>query len=92
MTLSSIYLPVRDLKAALAFSRDGLGFEEAWREGELTAGLTVPSPTERGRRATLVARRPRCVAGRSLGQGRAMSQLPPTPSPVASAGTKSLRQ
>jgi len=42
MKLSLIYLPVSDLKGALAFYRDVLGFEEAWREGELTAGLAVP--------------------------------------------------
>jgi catechol 2,3-dioxygenase-like lactoylglutathione lyase family enzyme len=42
MKLSLIYLPVSDLKGALAYYRDLLGFEEAWREGELTAGLAVP--------------------------------------------------
>lgn len=40
--LSLIYLPVKDLKAALALYRDTLGFEEAWREGEFTAGLALP--------------------------------------------------
>lgn len=42
MHLSLIYLPVKDLKAALALYRDTLGFEEAWREGEFTAGLRLP--------------------------------------------------
>jgi catechol 2,3-dioxygenase-like lactoylglutathione lyase family enzyme len=42
MKLSLIYLPVKDLKAALALYRDTLGFEESWREGELTAGLALP--------------------------------------------------
>ncbi len=42
MKLSLIYLPVKDLKAALALYRDTLGFEEAWREGEFTAGLALP--------------------------------------------------
>lgn len=42
MKLSLIYMPVKDLAAALALYRDTLGFEEAWREGDLTAGLTLP--------------------------------------------------
>lgn len=42
MKLSLIYLPVKDLEAALALYRDTLGFEEAWREGDLTAGLALP--------------------------------------------------
>jgi catechol 2,3-dioxygenase-like lactoylglutathione lyase family enzyme len=33
---------VTDLPAALALYRDTLGWEEAWREGELTASLTLP--------------------------------------------------
>src|SRR5918998_1752058 len=36
------YAPVTDLSAALALYRDTLGWEEAWREGELTASLTLP--------------------------------------------------
>lgn len=42
MKLTMIYLPVKDLEAALTQYRDVLGFEVAWREGELTAGLAVP--------------------------------------------------
>lgn len=42
MKLSMFYLPVKDLNEALALYRDALGFEVAWREGELTAGLAVP--------------------------------------------------
>lgn len=42
MKLSLIYMPVKDLGAALALYRDTLGFEVAWREGELTAGLALP--------------------------------------------------
>lgn len=42
MKLSLIYVPVKDLEAALALYRDTLGFEESWREGELTAGLRLP--------------------------------------------------
>lgn len=41
MKLSLIYLPVEDLDEALALYRDVLGFEVAWREGDLTAGLAV---------------------------------------------------
>lgn len=42
MKLSLIYLPVKDLNAALALYRDTLGFQESWRMGELTAGLALP--------------------------------------------------
>ena len=42
MRLEFIYLPVPDLPAALALYRDGLGFDELWREGELTVGLGIP--------------------------------------------------
>ena len=42
MKLSMIYMPVTDLGAALALYRDTLGFEVAWREGDLTAGLALP--------------------------------------------------
>lgn len=42
MNLSLIYLPVASIKDALALYRDRLGFEEAWREGDLTVGLSVP--------------------------------------------------
>lgn len=37
-----LYLPVHDLKAALAFYRDTLGWSEAWREGETTVSLKMP--------------------------------------------------
>lgn len=42
MKLSFLYTPVRNLKESLRFYCDTLGFEEAWREGEHTAGLKVP--------------------------------------------------
>ncbi len=42
MKLSLIYIPVADIKAALALYRDKLGFEESWRMGDLTVGLKVP--------------------------------------------------
>ena len=42
MKLLMIYLPVQDLGASLALYRDTLGFEVAWREGDLTAGLALP--------------------------------------------------
>lgn len=42
MKLSLIYMPVKDLEAALALYRDTLGLEVAWREGDMTAGLTLP--------------------------------------------------
>jgi predicted enzyme related to lactoylglutathione lyase len=42
MRLEFIYLPAPDLQSALALYRDGLGFDELWREGELTVGLAIP--------------------------------------------------
>ena len=42
MRLEFIYLPTTDLQATLALYRDGLGFDELWREGELTVGLGIP--------------------------------------------------
>lgn len=42
MNLAFVYLPVKDIKAALALYRDQLGFEESWREGDLTCGLRLP--------------------------------------------------
>lgn len=42
MRLDFIYLPTQDLPAALALYRDAMGFDEVWREGELTVGLAIP--------------------------------------------------
>lgn len=42
MNLAFVYLPVKDLKEALALYRDTLGFEESWREGESACGLLLP--------------------------------------------------
>lgn len=42
MKLELIYMPVPDLGPALAFYRDTLGFDEAWREGDSTVGLQLP--------------------------------------------------
>ena len=42
MRLDFIYLPTSDLPGTLALYRDGLGFDELWREGELTVGLAIP--------------------------------------------------
>ena len=42
MKLEFLYLPTGDLGSALSLYRDGLGWEEAWREGELTVALTMP--------------------------------------------------
>jgi catechol 2,3-dioxygenase-like lactoylglutathione lyase family enzyme len=41
MRLEFIYLPTNDLPSALALYRDRLGFDEVWREGELTVGLRI---------------------------------------------------
>lgn len=42
MQLAFMYLPVKDIKTALTLYRDTLGFEESWREGDLTVGLALP--------------------------------------------------
>ena len=42
MKLEFLFTPTSDLKASLALYRDGLGFTEAWREGEATVALVVP--------------------------------------------------
>ena len=40
--MTFVHVPVRDMKKALAFYRDQLGFEEAWREGDLTVVFKLP--------------------------------------------------
>jgi catechol 2,3-dioxygenase-like lactoylglutathione lyase family enzyme len=42
MKLTFFYLPVADLKEALALYRDTLGWPEAWREGDTTTSLRLP--------------------------------------------------
>lgn len=42
MKLEFLFVPTSDLKASLALYRDGLGFTEAWREGDATVALVVP--------------------------------------------------
>ncbi len=42
MKLEFLYVPTRDLAAALALYRDALGWQEAWREGESTVSLALP--------------------------------------------------
>jgi catechol 2,3-dioxygenase-like lactoylglutathione lyase family enzyme len=42
MRLEFLLMPTRDLSAALALYRDGLGWQEAWREGDTTVSLTMP--------------------------------------------------
>jgi catechol 2,3-dioxygenase-like lactoylglutathione lyase family enzyme len=47
MKLTFIYAPVPELKPALAFYRDTLGWSEAWREGEDTVAFRMPdSPVQ----------------------------------------------
>lgn len=43
MKLVFLYHPVKNLKESLAFYRDTLGFEEAWREGAHTVALNLPN-------------------------------------------------
>ena len=40
--LTFIYAPVRELAPTVAFYRDTLGWEEAWREGDDTVAFRVP--------------------------------------------------
>ncbi|PSL03254.1 extradiol dioxygenase family protein [Haloactinopolyspora alba] len=42
MRLAFFYQSVQDLPAALAFYRDDLGLDEAWREGESTVAFELP--------------------------------------------------
>ncbi|MDZ5472726.1 VOC family protein [Bacillus sp. 31A1R] len=42
MKLIFLFYPVKNLKESLAFYREKMGFEEAWREGEHTAALYLP--------------------------------------------------
>ena len=42
MNLSFVYMPVDDITKALRLYRNTRGFEEAWREGDLTVGLKLP--------------------------------------------------
>lgn len=42
MKLEFLYTPTPDLQKSLALYRDGLGWEEAWREGESTVSLQLP--------------------------------------------------
>ena len=42
MKLEFLLVPTADLSASLALYRDGLGWQEAWREGDSTVVLTMP--------------------------------------------------
>ena len=42
MKLTFIYQPIEDLSAAVAFHRDQMRFDEAWREGEDTVAFWLP--------------------------------------------------
>ena len=42
MKLEFLLVPTTDLAASLALYRDGLGWPEAWREGDSTVVLTMP--------------------------------------------------
>ena len=42
MKLEFLFTPTSDLKGSLALYRDGLGFIEAWREGDATVALALP--------------------------------------------------
>jgi catechol 2,3-dioxygenase-like lactoylglutathione lyase family enzyme len=42
MKLMFMFVPVKDLKESVAFYRDSLGLDEAWREGDTTVAFTLP--------------------------------------------------
>jgi catechol 2,3-dioxygenase-like lactoylglutathione lyase family enzyme len=42
MRLTYLYHPVSDLKQAVAFYRDVVGWDEAWRMGDDTAAMQIP--------------------------------------------------
>ena len=43
--LTFLYHPVTDLPEAVAFYRDVLGWDEAWREEDTTAAFSIPDST-----------------------------------------------
>ncbi len=45
MKLEFLFVPTADMAQSLALYRDGLGFTEAWREGDTTVALVVPGST-----------------------------------------------
>ena len=42
MKLEFLFVPTSDLNASVGVYRDGLGFTELWREGDMTVALTLP--------------------------------------------------
>jgi catechol 2,3-dioxygenase-like lactoylglutathione lyase family enzyme len=42
MKLVFLYHPVKDVKEAVAFYRDVLGWDEAWRMGDATVAMQIP--------------------------------------------------
>jgi len=42
MKLTFLYHPVKDIKQSVAFYRDVLGWDEAWRMGDDTAAMSIP--------------------------------------------------
>jgi catechol 2,3-dioxygenase-like lactoylglutathione lyase family enzyme len=42
MKLTFLYQPVTDIKESVAFYRDTLGLDEAWREGDSTVAFKLP--------------------------------------------------
>jgi predicted enzyme related to lactoylglutathione lyase len=42
MKLTFVHAPVTELRPAIAFYRDTLGWSEAWREGEDTVAFALP--------------------------------------------------
>lgn len=42
MKFEFLLMPTRDMAASLALYRDGLGWQEAWREGDATVALIIP--------------------------------------------------
>ena len=45
MQLTYLYHPVTDIAKAVAFYRDVLGWDEAWRMGDDTAAMQIPNST-----------------------------------------------
>lgn len=43
MQLQFLYHPVKDLAQAVAFYRDTLGWDEAWRMGDTTCAMAIPN-------------------------------------------------
>ena len=87
MQLKFLYHPVSDIEGAVTFFRDRLGFEEAWRDGNLTVAFRVPDGSAL---SDVLPHRPATPA-RCISSTTSTTGSPPTPaSKSAWPGQRSL--